>query len=72
MSALKISDEGRGTILTYEHVKSTPGCYIVGNIRDNAGYYQIKPVVYHIRINAHGEEYIRINGRRIYGTNGRI
>lgn len=72
MPALKISDEGRGTILIYEYVKSSPGCYVVGNVHNNAGYYQIKPMVYQVHVNAHGEEYILNGGKRVYGIGGRI
>ena len=72
VNKIKISEEGRGTILTYEHVKlcglNSAGEYIVGHITDSAGYYQNAVHLYKTHTNSNGDLYVMVRGKRVYIT----
>lgn len=65
-----INTTGRGTMLVWSRVQHA-GNYIVGHIKDNAGYYG-RPQVYRVTINAHGGEYVTVRGDRVYITGNTI
>ncbi len=69
MQTTKISDEGRGTVLVWEPVTicglCSAGDYIVGHIRDNAGYYQHRVHLYRVHTAQCGE-YVTVRGKRVY------
>lgn len=66
-----IGEEGRGTILTWERVTvGNPGNagYIVGHIRDNAGYYAHAPKLLKVHWDKQCNDFVMIDGHRHYIT----
>ena len=72
MPTIKLSNNGRGTLLTWERVtvgNSGNAGYIVGHIRDNAGYYASAPILLKVHWSKNNAyDYVVIDGHRHYIT----